>query len=65
MSEEDQIMRLICTGVAFFGLLAHGGAPATAGGQLALCDMALKTGQVMFETATKKGIWPLKKDENA
>jgi len=64
MTKDDQILRLICTGVAFFGLLANGGMPHTPPGLLALCDNAVKTGRAMFDTAKKCNIWPITESES-
>ena len=63
MPEEDQMLRLNATGVAFFGLLAQG-APSTPGGQQKLCDKAVTMGQMMFDTVKSQGIWPIVKETN-
>jgi len=62
MNEEDQVMRLIASGIALLGLLSSEGIGGNSNAIASQCQRALSMGQIMFDKTKQVGFWPIIKD---
>jgi hypothetical protein len=62
LTEEDQVFRLICCGVALLGVISAEGTANSGGGRIEQVKRGFAQGIAIFDQAKAQGFWPIVKD---